>query len=414
MSSITSTVASVASSTATAAATCITSTPDKNGHVPLTDCRVIWPYYPSIGAAVLFTVLFGASTITHLVQAIHYRKKFCWVIINAGLWETIGFFLRILSAKNQITLGIYVPEELLIILAPIWINAFDYMLLGRMIYYFLPEQSVLGLKAKRFALLFVLMDMAAFVVQAIGGVMLTGGSNIPEHTLRTGLHVYEAGLGIQEAFMAFFMFLAVLFHRRMLQLEREGTLQKNTTSWRPLLFTLYASLMLITIRIIFRLVQYNYGFLGTIPTHEVYFYALDALPMFLALILMNITHPGRTLVGPESEFPSKTREQKKEEKQAKKAAKEAKKFGEKRPEELCQGFGTLNLHDVDDVTRRSCRIANLFLNVTIIYKKKIGHFVCDTPHKLLDQNKHKYCRSIRVPWQKKYRSYIVYTAQRYP
>ena len=314
--------AAAASTTATASPSCITTTPDKNGHVPIIDCRAIWIYNPSIAAAVVLSVLFGLTTAIHIIQARIYRKSFCWVIIMAGIWETTGFILRIISAKNQLLLKIYIPEELLILLSPIWINAFDYMLLGRMVYFFLPEQKVLGINAIRFARYFVAADIASFFIQAIGGSILSQGTNESTKQLNLGLHIYMAGIGIQEGFILFFATLAIMFHRRMIQLEREGILElKGQLSWRPLLYTLYASLTLITVRIIFRLVQYASGFLSTIPTHEAYFYALEALPMFLALLIMNITHPGRTLIGPDSEFPRKTRQQKKEEKRIKKEQK---------------------------------------------------------------------------------------------
>lgn len=308
------------SSTTAAAVACITATPDKNGHVPLEDCRALWPYYPSIAAAALIAAIFGISTFTHIIQAIHYRMRFCWVIIMAGSWETAGFLFRALSAHNQTSLGLYLPGELFILLSPIWINAFDYMLLGRMVYYFLPEQKIFRLHATKFALLFVSLDIVAFLIQLIGGTMASGRH--PEK-LETGLHIYMTGIALQQAFILFFLSFAISFHRRMLKLECEGVLdQKNKRPWRPLLYTLYASLALITTRIIFRLVEYSAGVSSPIPTHEAFFYSLEAFPMVLALFIMNITHPGRTFVGPDADFPKKTRQQK-EEKEAKKEAKQA-------------------------------------------------------------------------------------------
>jgi hypothetical protein len=47
--------------------------------------------------------------------------------------------------------------------------------------------------------------------------------------------------------------------------------------------------------------------------------------MIVALLILAIFHPGRTLVGPDSEFPRKTRAEKKAEKQAKKDEKQRKK-----------------------------------------------------------------------------------------
>lgn len=58
---------------------------------------------------------------------------------------------------------------------------------------------------------------------------------------------------------------------------------------------------------------------------------LDATPMFLALLILNVIHPGRVLQGPDSEFPRVSRKEKKrikrEKKEAKRAEKERKKSG---------------------------------------------------------------------------------------
>lgn len=50
--------------------------------------------------------------------------------------------------------------------------------------------------------------------------------------------------------------------------------------------------------------------------------ALDALPMFVAIVLMNVVHPARILQGEGSEFPKgPSRKEKKEAKRIKKEAK---------------------------------------------------------------------------------------------
>lgn len=58
-------------------------------------------------------------------------------------------------------------------------------------------------------------------------------------------------------------------------------------------------------RIIFRLCEYSKGLKSTIPNHEAYQYCLDSLPMLLALIALNIVHPGRIMNGKESDIPSR-------------------------------------------------------------------------------------------------------------
>jgi hypothetical protein len=102
------------------------------------------------------------------------------------------------------------------------------------------------------------------------------------------------------------------------------------------MWTMFAVLVLITvgsplrvskyiltlqIRIIFRLVEFTKGFEPGNPMlfNEAYVYCLDATPIFLALLLLSAIHPGRVLVGADSEFPQLSRNEKKMLKQEKKA-----------------------------------------------------------------------------------------------
>lgn len=55
-------------------ATCTHPKPGKNGYLPPDACDVILYYVPSLGAAILFTVLFGLTLIAFGVQAFIYRK----------------------------------------------------------------------------------------------------------------------------------------------------------------------------------------------------------------------------------------------------------------------------------------------------------------------------------------------------
>jgi hypothetical protein len=144
-------------------------------------------YCPSTGAAVTFSVLFALTFTAHIAQAFIYKKRFCWVIIMATLWETTGFILRVLATQHQASVGFATPSQLLILLAPLWINAFAYMILGRMIHFYLPDQKVWGIKAKRLTLIFVLLDIGSFIVQGIGGSMLSGHES--NSAMMLGIHI---------------------------------------------------------------------------------------------------------------------------------------------------------------------------------------------------------------------------------
>jgi hypothetical protein len=115
------------------------------------------------------------------------------------------------------------------------------------------------------------------------------------------------GIGLQELFILIFTALAIRFQRKMNDIE---AVQPVSLRWRPLLYTLYAGLGLITLRIIYRMIEYSTGIRSPLATSEAAFYVLDAVPMFIAMGLLSIYHPGRVLIGPDSEFPKKEKKKK--------------------------------------------------------------------------------------------------------
>lgn len=313
------------SPTSTGGPRCITVTPGKNGYVPLGSCNAKWPYEPSYAASVTLSTLFGILTLAHLILAVVHRKPFCWVMIMGVLWELIAFITRALAALDQQNRVYAYISHLLFLLAPLWINAFIYMTAGRLIYTYHPQKQIWRVKAISIGKYFVWLDIVSFLIQASGGAMMTPGSS--EGSQKLGRNVYMVGIGIQELFIILFLILIVLFHREILRLEAEGSAPTNKM-WKWLTFALYTSLVLITIRIIFRLVEFSAGLdpkKNPLPFEENYALGLDAVPMLLAILILAIYHPGLALKGPESVFPP--RKERRAERKAKKAEKKAKKSG---------------------------------------------------------------------------------------
>ncbi|EFE37728.1 RTA1 domain protein, putative [Trichophyton verrucosum HKI 0517] len=284
---------------------------------------VTWQYCPTFAPAVLFAVLFFLTTGSHIMQAFTFKKTFSWVIIVGGAWEAIAYGLRAAGAKNIYQKGFGLPHHILIALAPLWINAYVYMVLGRMVHFFLPDKRCFGISARRLTVIFVCLDIFAFLTQGASTSLLNSDSassikiginlcTFTSLTLQTSqfpnMSIDMGGIGLQELFILIFIGLAVRFQYKMAIVEQT---EHSNGPWRPLLYTVYATLVLITIRIIYRLVEYSGGLHSAIATNEAAFYILDATPMFLALFALNIFHPGRFLVGPGSEFEKKPKKAKK-------------------------------------------------------------------------------------------------------
>lgn len=121
------------------------------------------------------------------------------------------------------------------------------------------------------------------------------------------IHIYMGGIGFQQAAIIAFVTLCILFQREMIQFERMSVIGWKSislrawigTGWRPLLLSLYTGLAMITVRIIYRLVEFSGGVEdgSVLITKEAYFYVLEAAPMVLAGTVFAVWHPGRCMAG---------------------------------------------------------------------------------------------------------------------
>ncbi|TVY26891.1 Protein RTA1 [Lachnellula hyalina] len=270
-----------------------TITPDKNGYVPPGTCGALYEYYPSFGAAIFFSILFGVLSISHIFLAAKFKTRFAWVVIMGALWETISFTFRSISTRYQQSAGIELVSDLFVLLAPLWVNAFAYMVLGRLLYFFHPARTILSIPASALAFAFVTLDFISFVIQLVGGSW--AGPNDPTDKVMQGVHIYMGGIGLQQFFIFVFLGMAIKFHLEMKAFERQGSLGAGKTGWMKLLWATYASLGFITIRIFFRLIQFSAGTNAStngLVSHESYFYILEAMPMVFAISCSLVIHPG--------------------------------------------------------------------------------------------------------------------------
>jgi hypothetical protein len=175
---------------------------------------------------------------------------------------------------------------------------------ARIVNFFSPTGKVWIFSPSILALIFVTLDVVAFAVQLVGGGMAGPGAS-PE-SQRKGLNLYMGGIGMQEGFIVLFLGLVVKFHRDQLQAERAGHLATDKNSgWRWMAWALYTCMLAITIRIIYRLIEFSAG-LGKsnpLPKNEPVLYVLESTPMFLAILIWNVFHPGRYMHGDDAKMP---------------------------------------------------------------------------------------------------------------
>ena len=111
-----------------------------------------------------------------------------------------------------------------------------------------------------------------------------------------GSNMVTASLCLQAALFGAFGLLAAQFHRRA---NKAGVLSKDL---RTVLWVMYVSATIVTIRCIYRLVEYIEGWESSIYQNEVYFWIFEAVIMFVNTVLLNVWHPGKRLPQSNSVF----------------------------------------------------------------------------------------------------------------
>lgn len=178
------------------------------------------------------------------------------------------------------------------------------MVFARIVNFYSPTRKVWLFSPSTLALIFVTLDIVSFVTQLVGGGMAGPGASAASQ--KKGLNIYMGGIGMQEGFIVLFSALVIKFHRDQLQAERVGRLATDKVAgWRRLIWALYGCLLAITIRIIYRLAEFSAG-LGTsnpLPSNESVLYVLESTPMWLAILVWIIVHPGRFIHGEDAKMP---------------------------------------------------------------------------------------------------------------
>jgi hypothetical protein len=114
-------------------------------------------------------------------------------------------------------------------------------------------------------------------------------TELSEHERQIGADLVTGSLALQTALFGAFGLMAVQFHRRAARL---GVL---SAKMRTVIIVLYISSTVVTIRCIYRLVEYLMGWDSTIYKNEVFFYIFEAIIMLANTVILNIWHPGKRL-----------------------------------------------------------------------------------------------------------------------
>ncbi|KZT61022.1 RTA1 like protein [Calocera cornea HHB12733] len=286
-------------------------------------------YIPTLYVCGIYVGLFGLATLLHCGLAIRYRLWWIFpTLVAGGLAETIGWAARLWSSKSPDRLDPFIMQMTTTIIAPSFMTAANFLILGLLISRLGPQYS--RLSPKWYSIVFISADIGALVVQAVGGASAASAvQSVPRGDANVGAHIMLGGIFWQIAAMTVYAILALEFFLRVgmnrpvrpsvsveptasgrrgfslhgkydaaeaertaMELQATGFGFAQGSKLSLMIVCLGLTTLLIYVRGIYRTVELINGWSGVIITTEIYFNLLDAMPITLALFTFIFLHPG--------------------------------------------------------------------------------------------------------------------------
>ncbi|CCA75462.1 related to RTA1 domain protein, putative-Aspergillus clavatus [Serendipita indica DSM 11827] len=242
-----------------------------------------WCYKVNRPAAYWFLAAYFLNALGHLYQARRYRAKYAIPLVVGSTFTTIGFAFKIWSSYYPKNLGAWITAVILLFTAPPIYSAADYFIFAKTLHY-VPSQA--PMHPGRVVTTFVAFDGFCEMLMGTGVGQVVNYDNPTK--VRIGSGLIKAGLLLQIVLFLLFVMVAARFHSNVRKAKLVGR-------WTTVLYVLYTSAFVISVRCLYRVVEYWMGTTGPLYRLEVYFQIFEATLMLINVLVLNIWHPGRYL-----------------------------------------------------------------------------------------------------------------------
>ncbi|KAF2018148.1 RTA1 like protein [Aaosphaeria arxii CBS 175.79] len=253
----------------------------------------IYLYSPSTAlAGVVAAIYFIPMVVLTWQTFFKYRSWFFLCVQIAAVLEVAGYIARVVSTKKQSDVPAYAVSSSLIVIAPVFVAAGNYLLIGRLIRAVLPtsRHRIFLIPARFITRTFVILDILAFNVQ-VSGTSLASSVNWVGDLAETGTNIIIGGLALQVATFCWFLCIAIRFW----WCARREIADDAPAGWIKVMQAIWISSSLVLLRSVYRLIEFGLGIEGYPFTHEWIFYVFEALPMLPAIAVFCFVHPAKYL-----------------------------------------------------------------------------------------------------------------------
>ncbi|KAL2132392.1 hypothetical protein VTI74DRAFT_3869 [Chaetomium olivicolor] len=249
----------------------------------------ILQYRPSQAASGTFIAVFGLSMIVHAYQGVRTRSwGFMASMLCGCSLEIAGYAGRLVIYDNPFHFGGFLTQIVCITVAPVFFCSAIYVLLSQVINH--VDRSLSRFKPEIIYWIFISCDIASLILQAVGGAYSCVGSTKAD--IQVGVDISLAGLIFQVITLVIF---CALFADYLIACKRLSTWKRIGKPVKTLLTFLFLSILLISLRCVYRIVELHEGYFSELFRDEPLFIALESVVMCIAVLCLNFGHPGSVL-----------------------------------------------------------------------------------------------------------------------
>lgn len=256
-------------------------------------------YVPSLASGIAFVIVFSAFLAVHLLTSLKFFRPITFIYWFLGLIsEIIAYSGRIWVVKsNGLNSNAFIMEAVCTPLGPSFFlialyktSALIFPIFGTQ---FLPFNS------ENVAKTLLLANIASGALQGAGGGIITNYDS-PTVEGNKGVQLIIAGLALQLAILIIFQARWYFFVTRVFKtmkmygdshFNQEYTTVRNRNYIYYFLGTFSTALIFLSVRCIYRLIEYSNGLLSKLATREIYFNLLDGMMVALACFAISILPP---------------------------------------------------------------------------------------------------------------------------
>jgi hypothetical protein len=190
---------------------------------------------------------------------------------------------------NAPDLEIYKINQCFLVISPVLLAIVEYITMAKLLAISAAShggdsrKTPAGVLSKYVAWAFTVSDIICCLLQGSGGALYVDPAKADLARL-----LLLIGLFAQLAFFSLFIALLVYVQSSPRFGFREGKLRRL----RPVFVCLYASTLLLQLRNIFRVIEFEQGFEGELATQENMLYIFDFAPIYACFLLFTFMHFG--------------------------------------------------------------------------------------------------------------------------